>query len=479
MKKIKIFLYLFIMIIMLPMYNIQAKQTSLITNNRSIYTVNHMPNLTLATILSKVIPSVVNINIDGSIVTKNFVIPEKIQKISIEQHFCDVGSKFKETPLCVNNENILSEKFHAIGSGVIINAKKGLIITNNHVIENANSITVELYNGEIYPAKLIGQDEASDVAVLQIKNAKQLKSIKIANSDQLKVGDYTIAIGNPFGLNNTVTTGIISALNRSGNNTNHFEDFIQTDAAINHGSSGGALVNLQGNLIGINTAIVTPPSGGSIGIGFAIPSNTIIKLFKQINKFGYVRHGFLGFSGIDLNQNLNNILKINKNTVGIFVKEVWNKNTKLKAGDVIVAFNGKKINNFMLLRAKVSSYSPGSKIKLNILRKGLLIKNITLTLQNSENISNQINLYGLEGINLTNFYSYKKNSKVIGVKVVKISSNCLAVNAGLRVKDIIIEINNNKIKNIQDIKKILGTCKKKHLVILHVLRNKHDLYLIM
>lgn len=166
------------------------------------------------------------------------------------------------------------QKFMALGSGVIIDAAKGYVVTNNHVVDNASVIKVQLSDGRKFDAKVVGKDPRSDIALIQIQNPKNLTAIKLADSDALRVGDYTVAIGNPFGLGETVTSGIVSALGRSGLNVENYENFIQTDAAINRGNSGGALVNLNGELIGINTAILAP-DGGNIGIGFAIPSNMV------------------------------------------------------------------------------------------------------------------------------------------------------------------------------------------------------------
>ena len=193
--------------------------------------------------------------------------------------------------------------FRGLGSGVIIDADKGYIVTNQHVINNADKIMVQLYDGNELTAKLIGSDKSSDIALLQINTPQKLTAIKLANSDKLRVGDFAIAIGNPFGLGQTVTSGIVSALGRSGLNLENIENFIQTDAAINSGNSGGALINLNGELIGINTAILAPDRG-NVGIGFAIPSNMVNNLAAQIIKFGQVQRGTLGIQGRELTAEL-------------------------------------------------------------------------------------------------------------------------------------------------------------------------------
>ncbi len=201
------------------------------------------------------------------------------------------------------------QKFMALGSGVIIDAAKGYVVTNNHVVDNANTIKVQLSDGRKFDAKVVGKDPRSDIALIQIQDPKNLTAIKLADSDALRVGDYTVAIGNPFGLGETVTSGIVSALGRSGLNAENYENFIQTDAAINRGNSGGALVNLNGELIGINTAILAP-DGGNIGIGFAIPSNMVKNLTGQMVEFGQVRRGELGIMGTELNSELAKAMKV-------------------------------------------------------------------------------------------------------------------------------------------------------------------------
>ncbi|MFA0499629.1 trypsin-like peptidase domain-containing protein, partial [Vibrio sp. 10N.222.46.A1] len=222
----------------------------------------------LAPMLEQVTPAVVSIAVEGKQVQRQ-QIPEQFQ-------FFFGPEQTRERP------------FRGLGSGVIIDAKKGHIVTNYHVINGADDIKVKLHDGREYDAELIGGDQMSDIALLKLETAKNLTQIKVADSDKLRVGDFSVAIGNPFGLGQTVTSGIVSALGRSGLNLENFENFIQTDAAINSGNSGGALVNLNGELIGINTAILGP-NGGNVGIGFAIPSNMMTNLTEQILDFGEVK----------------------------------------------------------------------------------------------------------------------------------------------------------------------------------------------
>ncbi len=227
-------------------------------------------------------PAVVSIAVEGKQVSR--------QRLPENFRFFFGPPEFPE-------EQLRERPFRGLGSGVIIDADKGYIVTNHHVINGADKIMVQLHDGKELSAELIGSDEMSDIALLKIEKTKNLTAIKLADSDSLRVGDFAVAIGNPFGLGQTVTSGIISALGRSGLNIENFENFIQTDAAINSGNSGGALVGLNGELIGINTAILGGPNGGNVGIGFAIPVNMVRNLTEQIIEFGEVKRGGSGCSG--------------------------------------------------------------------------------------------------------------------------------------------------------------------------------------
>ena len=246
----------------------------------SAATAQQMPSL--APMLEKVMPSVVSINVEGSTTVNTPRMPRNFQQFFGDNSpFCQGGAGDD------GQGGGQQQKFMALGSGVIIDAAKGYVVTNNHVVDNANTIKVQMSDGRKFDAKVVGKDPRSDIALIQIQDPKNLTAIKLADSDALRVGDYTVAIGNPFGLGETVTSGIVSALGRSGLNAENYENFIQTDAAINRGNSGGALVNLNGELIGINTAILAP-DGGNIGIGFAIPSNMVKNLTAQMVQYGQV-----------------------------------------------------------------------------------------------------------------------------------------------------------------------------------------------
>ena len=261
--------------------------------------------------------------------------------------------------------------FRGLGSGVIIDAEKGYVVTNNHVVDNADEITVKLTDGRELKAKKLGADEQSDIALLKI-DPDNLTAVPLADSDKLLVGDFVVAIGNPFGLSQTVTSGIVSALGRSGLNIGGLEDFIQTDAAINRGNSGGALVNLKGELVGINTAIFGP-NGGNVGIGFAIPANMMKNLVDQIIEFGEVRRGLLGILGADVDSGLSEAMNLEVSK-GAFVSEVNPDSAAdkggLEAGDIIIEVNDKEISGFQELRAKIGSMGAGAEVKLTLYRKG-------------------------------------------------------------------------------------------------------------
>jgi Do/DeqQ family serine protease len=310
----------------------------------------------LAPMLEQVTPAVVSIAVEGKQAARQNL-PESFRFF--------FGPDFP-------SEQLQERPFRGLGSGVIIDADKGYIVTNYHVINEADKIQVKLHDGREYDAELIGGDEMSDIALLKLESTKNLTEIKIADSDKLRVGDFSVAIGNPFGLGQTVTSGIVSALGRSGLNIENFENFIQTDAAINSGNSGGALVNLRGELIGINTAILGP-NGGNIGIGFAIPSNMVVNLTDQILEYGEVKRGMLGVQGGEVTSELAEALGY-ESSKGAFISQVVADSAAdkagLEAGDIIIKVNDKEIRTFSELRAKVATLGAGKEITIGVIREG-------------------------------------------------------------------------------------------------------------
>jgi len=439
-----------------------------------------MPSL--APMLEKVMPSVVSINVEGSTTVNTPRMPRNFQQFFGDNSpFCQDGSPFQSSPFCQgggagddSQGGGQQQKFMALGSGVIIDAAKGYVVTNNHVVDNANSIKVQLSDGRKFDAKVVGKDPRSDIALIQIQDPKNLTAIKIADSDALRVGDYTVAIGNPFGLGETVTSGIVSALGRSGLNAENYENFIQTDAAINRGNSGGALVNLNGELIGINTAILAP-DGGNIGIGFAIPSNMVKNLTAQMVQYGQVKRGELGILGTELNSELAKAMKVDAQR-GAFVSQVMPNSSAakagIKAGDVITSLNGKPISSFAALRAEVGSMPIGSKVTLGLLRDGKPV-NVSLELQQSS--QNQVDsstiFSGIEGAEMSNKGADK------GVVVNNVKANSPAARIGLKKGDVIMGANQQPVKNIAELRKILDS--KPSVLALNIQRGDTSLYLLM
>ncbi|AJJ62068.1 serine endoprotease DegP [Yersinia aldovae] len=440
----------------------------------------------LAPMLEKVMPSVVSINVEGSTQVSNAgaagrMPPQFQQFFGDDSPFCQDGSPFQGSPMCQGGQGgqggqPSKQEFRSLGSGVIIDAAKGYVVTNNHVVDNATKINVKLSDGRSYEAKVIGKDPRTDIALLQLKDAKNLTAIKIADSDQLRVGDYTVAIGNPYGLGETVTSGIVSALGRSGLNVENYENFIQTDAAINRGNSGGALINLNGELIGINTAILAP-DGGNIGIGFAIPSNMVKNLTSQMVEFGQVKRGELGIMGTELNSELAKAMKVDAQK-GAFISQVMPKSAAakagIKAGDVIVSMNGKAINSFAGFRAEIGTLPVGSKMTLGLLRDGKPI-NVEVTLeQSSQTQVDSGNLYtGIEGAELSNTDVNGKK----GVKVDSVKAGTAAARIGLKKGDIIMGINQQPVQNLGELRKILDT--KPSVLALSIQRGDTSIYLLM
>ncbi|MFP3014649.1 MAG: Do family serine endopeptidase [Arsenophonus sp.] len=420
----------------------------------------------LAPMLEKVLPAVVSIRVSGT----------RIQNQQLPEEF-----KFFFGPNFPSQQQSI-RPFEGLGSGVIIDAEKGYILTNNHVIDNADSIKIQLNDGREIDVKLVGRDPQTDIALLKIKDSKtenlkklNLVAIKIADSDKLRVGDFAVAVGNPFGLGQTVTSGIISALGRSGLNIEGLENFIQTDASINRGNSGGALVNLNGELVGINTAILAP-GGGNIGIGFAIPSNMAKSLSDQIIKHGEVKRGLLGIKGTEMTSDLAKALNIDAQK-GAFVSEVIPNSTASKAGiqpgDVLISINNKYINSFAELRAKIGTSEIGKKISIGLLRKGKLIK-LNVILEDSDYASTKAEVLttSLMGATLSN---NTKGTK--GVKVDNVLSNSPAAMLGLVKNDIIISANERRVENINQLRKIIES--KPTALALNILRGNQNIYLLL
>lgn len=375
-----------------------------------------------------------------------------------------------------DTEQDSSARFTGQGSGVIIDAAKGYLLTNAHVINDAQTIRVKLNDGREYNAKTIGSDRSSDIALLQLQDANNLTDIKIADSDALRVGDFTVAVGSPFGLGQTATSGIVSALGRSGLNAGGLENYIQTDAAINQGNSGGALLNLKGELIGINTAILAL-NGGNVGIGFAIPSNLAQRLAQQFIHYGEARRGLLGIRGTELNDDLARAFKLNVQR-GAFISEVLpdsgSAKAGLKAGDVIVQLNHQPLNSFAELRSKISTTEPGENVELGILRAGQPL-DVTVTLDAAPKLPVDITtlLPALKGVTL-NPTPPKESPSEIVLESVAVGSP--AAQIGLQKDDVIIGINRETVHTLDDVEKVMKS--DPAITVLHIARGGDRLYLL-
>lgn len=412
----------------------------------------------LAPMLQEATPAVVSIAVEGTQTSRQRV-PEMFRY-------------FFGAP----QEQVQERPFRGLGSGVIIDAEKGYVVTNNHVVDNADEITVKLTDGREFTAKKLGSDAQSDIALLKIEPEK-LTALPLSNSDKLLVGDFVVAIGNPFGLNQTVTSGIVSALGRSGLNIGAYEDFIQTDAAINRGNSGGALVNLKGELVGINTAIFGP-NGGNVGIGFAIPSNMMKRLVDQIIEFGEVRRGLLGILGDDIDAGLAEAMNSNINK-GAFVSEVQPDSAAdkggLEAGDIITSVNGRKLESFQELRAIISSMGAGAEVELTVWRQG---KNLDLTVVLDDASDIEVTAAemhpALQGATLAPGQDVRGNA---GIEVTAIENNSPAARFGLQEKDVIVAVNRKRVTSLSDFRDALDD--SSGVIAINVNRGNKSLYLVI
>ncbi|WP_343188356.1 Do family serine endopeptidase [Buchnera aphidicola (Ceratoglyphina bambusae)] len=462
MNKIIFFTKFFIYFLFLGIL-LNSPNYSFCSEIKSLHNYQELPSLSC--MLEKAMPSVVSIDVEGS---KLFYKENNNDNTFLYSYENDKNNK--------NNKKLERRYFNALGSGVIIDSKKGYVVTNNHVISDANDIQVKLNDGRYFNAKIVGADINSDIAVIKLENPKNLTEIKFFDSDKVKIGDYAIAIGNPYGLGNTATYGIVSAICRNGLNIENYENFIQTDAAINKGSSGGALVNLNGELIGLNTAILSPKEG-NIGIGFSIPSNMIKDLIDQIIKYGKVQKKELGIIGIEVNDSISKLMQLKVNN-GIFISEIISDSIAeqfdIRPGDIIISMNNKKINNFLSFKAEIYSFPLNKEIKLKIMRneniKDFFIKinDISISKLNYLNMYNKIPGLGISMIS-------KNGKNIIKVKYVKFKSQAYKI--GFRKDDIIININNNKVKDFKELDNLIS--KKDSMFIFYIKRGERNIYLFM
>ena len=373
---------------------------------------------------------------------------------------------------------------NSLGSGVIVDADNGYILTNNHVVENAFEITVTLADGRELYAEIIGRDPDTDVAVIKIKSGG-LKAIRFADSSALQVGDFVVAIGNPFGLGQTVTSGIVSAKGRSGLGIESYEDFIQTDASINPGSSGGALVNLNGELVGINTAILgsSAQSKGNIGIGFAIPINMAKDIMTQLIEYGEVKRGHLGIQAQDLSAQLARALKLKTSQKGVVITQIEKGSPAdlagLRVADVIVQANDKKIHATTDMYNLIGLLRVHQQVTLSVLRQGrpltfkVKIEEIKLQSMDASELSPR--LYGMQIAEIKKSDLQRGDVEQLLVQTVKTGSP--AWRLGFREGDIIEAVNRRVIKSIKQLKQLENS--RQPIVLFQLRRDNQSLLLVI
>ncbi len=431
--------------------------------------------ISFADLAERLMPSVVNIATTTTITTQSNPFPFQFPPGSpLEDMFREFG-----TPQ--------QRQTSALGSGFIIN-ENGIVVTNNHVIQGAEDIFVRVNGDKDYKAKVLGADSGMDLAVLQIESDEKFKPVKFGNSDEARIGDWVIAIGNPFGLGGTVTAGIISARNRSIG-LSRYEDFIQTDASINQGNSGGPLFNINGDVVGINTAILG--QSGSIGIGFAIPANSAKKVINQLIEFGETKRGWLGVRIQTVSKEIADVEKLDRPRGALVASVAQNSPSDkagIKAGDIILEFDGKLINEMIELPRIVAETDVGKKVKVKVWRnKRELYKNIILgRLETSDDFKIQGKLtekpkeINIEGLKITVRLLGKKDVEernlpkgTSGVVITKIEQDSPI--SYLEVNDIIVEAQKKKIKTIGDFDNIVKmTLKSSQKTLLIAVYNKQN-----
>ncbi len=394
---------------------------------------NALPSF--APVIKRVAPAVVNIGVRGTVAAPR------------NPFFDDPGfRRFFGLPPDAQQRD---REFRSAGSGVIVDAKNGYIVTNAHVVKNASEITITLVDDLELKAEIVGADERSDVAVLRVKDAQLPAEIGLADSSKLQVGDFVIAIGNPFGLQHTVTSGIVSALGRSGISRDGLEDFIQTDAAINPGNSGGALVGLDGNLVGINSVILSQ-SGGNIGIGFAIPSNMVRSIMGQLIESGQVNRGQLGVTTLSLTPEFRKSLGLAENAQGALVSQVVEGSAAaragIEAGDVITSVRGQPIKTNAELRNTIGMLQVGDSVAIGLLREGKA-KNITAVLREPAQLADASAIHpALAGAELVE----ASEDSAGGVRVREVQPGSPAAQVGFLTDDRIIAVNRVRINTLAE-----------------------------
>ena len=368
----------------------------------------------------------------------------------------------------------------AVGSGVIIDAEKGYVLTNNHVVANADEVRVTLRDQRHFKAKVVGADPQTDIALLQIP-AEHLTALPLGDSDKLEVGDFVVAIGNPFGIGQTVTSGIVSALRRSGLGIEGFENFIQTDASINPGNSGGALVTLRGKLIGINTAIIGP-AGGNVGIGFAIPINMAREVVAHLIRYGKVRRGLLGVQLQNVTPDIAEALGLPESK-GALIAGVMRGSPAdeagIEPGDVVVAVNGKAVRDAAELRNTVGLMRVGEKVTLAVLRDGKrLTIEATIGKPREETVLGKGPAQRLGGATFAPVQeSPNLAGRIEGVWVKDVEPGSPARQIGLRPGDVIVAVNRERVRSLDDFKQAVNATRG--ALALRIVRGNAQLFIVV
>jgi serine protease Do/serine protease DegQ len=408
----------------------------------------------LAPLVERASPAVVNIRVSQTVTQRSTIGDEAFRRFF---GIPDSGGGSREVA--------------SAGSGVIVDAERGYILTNHHVVADADEIQVSLMDGEILDAEIVGSDEATDIALIKVEG-KGLVEMPIGDSEIVRVGDFVLAIGNPFGLGHTVTSGIVSALGRTGINRTGYEDFIQTDASINPGNSGGALVNMRGELVGINSAIISR-SGGNVGIGFAVPTEIARSVMNQILDFGEVRRGLLGVSIQTIDSDIAKALEINVDSgalISLIEPGSAAEDAGLRVDDIIVAVNDEKISGASELRNTIGLMGFGEEIEIEYIR-GDEALSTTATLgeqRRAASVSVGTDIHpGLEGAEFG-------SSSSRGIDVTSVVPDSPAAQRGLRAGDVITAANRREVSTLEDLGAIAATSSRLFLL---VLRDDRDILL--
>jgi serine protease Do len=429
-------------------------------------------------VVKRVVPAVVNISSSKVVKQAAMETPQGVDPFFRQFFGNDFNRRF----------NVPQERTEkALGSGVIV-APEGYILTNNHVVEGAKEVTVTLHDKREFKARVVGTDPRTDVAVLKIEGSN-FPALTLADSSKVEVGDFVLAIGDPFGVGQTVTSGIVSATGRGGLGIEQVEDFIQTDAPINPGNSGGALVDDEGHLIGINTAILAGNSGGNQGIGFAVPVNMARHDLNEILAHGKVEHGYLGILPQDVTPALAKAFNTSE-TNGALVGEITPNSpaahSGLKQGDMIVAVNGQPISDASQLRSRIGMMDPNTTVTLKVVRDGRT-QDVAVTLgefptkEERASIQNE-DSNSLQGVNVENLtpetaQELKIPANTKGVVVNQVNPGSRAADAGLQPGDVIQQVNHQLVASVNDYNHAMGAAKKGQPVLLLVDRSGNSMFL--